>query len=73
MVYTTVGNRKYQLETRNEYDLDGTPITVDYVMKCTLADCCCGEWTSTVFLAHASTFDDNTETEYASIKTALGI
>lgn len=33
----------------------------------------CGEWTEAEFSAHTLTFDQNSETEYNNIKTALSI
>jgi len=65
-----VGNRVYTV-----MDVDGT----DYVVKYTHdveADALgseCGRWEKTEFLAHADTYDGNTENEYDAIKTALGI
>ena len=62
-------NRYYRV-----MDHDG----VDYVEKATynLDDekyVPCGEWTVEIFLAHAETFDGNTEDNYDTICTTLGI
>jgi hypothetical protein len=61
-----IGNRVYALDssTVKKYTVssDGE----------TLGDLC-GTWSDTEFVAHANTYDQNTESNYSAIKTALGL
>ena len=65
MAWSQVGNRWYQLTSgvveKSVYHEDDDV----YVG--------CGSWPEADFLAHANPYDENTEANYAAIKTALGI
>lgn len=69
--YKKVGNRVYKKEKINN---------VDWVLKFTHDTSVenelgpeCGRWTVSEFLMHENKLDQNTETEYDAIKTALNI
>jgi len=65
MEYKKIGNRYYKLEEDIIYKATYNEEDDKYIV--------CGEWSTEVFLAHATPFDGNTEVEYDNIKTELGL
>ena len=70
MTYKQIGNRTYELQTRDDDQ--------QYIVKFTHNDDNdtynhCGEWTLDEFLAHDTVFDGNTEAEYDNIKSELNL
>jgi len=69
--YHKIGNRIYHKE-----DVDGTEMVIKHTEDTEASDNLreeCGRWTTADFLAHAETYDQNTEDEYSNIVSTLSL
>jgi len=69
--YSKIGNRVYHKE-----DVNGTEMVIKHTYNEEADDNLgdeCGRWSTTDFLAHAKTYDQNTEDEYSNIVSTLSL